>query len=160
MTVNIYTYICIYHTQVTIHTDLDQAFLEADVILLLDEWCSDGNDTEEEKKNKVKEMSERYRAYGQLIDTRANKEVKVIVTGSSLVSLRCSLLVEKAHFIDSRQFVAMATQLENEARAMLANKLKVRASGRCCKVSDQTSIAFLHFSCKIKHFSLFFCFRC
>uniref|UniRef100_A0A3Q1HCU8 Lactate/malate dehydrogenase C-terminal domain-containing protein n=1 Tax=Anabas testudineus TaxID=64144 RepID=A0A3Q1HCU8_ANATE len=114
--------------QVTIHTDLEQAFQEADVILLLDEWCSGGNDTEEEKKKKVKEMSERYIEYGQLIDMRAKKEVKVIVTGSSFVSLRCSLLVKKAHVIDSNQFVAMATQLENEARAILSNKLKVRAS--------------------------------
>lgn len=146
----------------TIHTDLEQAFQEADVILLLDEW-SDGNETEnegeEEKKKKVKEMSERYREYGQVINTRANKEVKVIVAGGSFVSLKCSLLVETAHVIDSHQFVTMATQLENKAKAILANKLKVRASGRCCKVSDQTSLAFLHFLCKIKHSSLFFCSR-
>lgn len=116
------------YIQVTVHTDLDQAFLEADVILLLDEWHCDGSDTEEEKINKV---SERYREYGQLIDARANKEANVIVTGSSFVNLRCTLLVEHAHVIDSHKFVAVATELENEAKAVLANKLKVRASGRC-----------------------------
>ncbi|XP_037617460.1 putative malate dehydrogenase 1B [Sebastes umbrosus] len=115
--------------QVTIHTDLKQAFQEADVILLLDERYSDdtdGEDEEEMKKKKVKWISDRYRVYGQLIDTRAKKEVKVIVSGDSLVNLRCSLLLENARSIDSHQFVAMATQLENEAKAIIAKKLKVR----------------------------------
>ncbi|KAF3706311.1 putative malate dehydrogenase 1B [Channa argus] len=111
---------------------LEQAFLEADIIILLDEmWSADNdeeNESEVEKKKKVKEISERYQEYGQLINARANKEVKVIVTGDSFANLRCSLLVEKACFIDSCQFVTMATQLENEARAILANKLRVNAS--------------------------------
>ncbi|XP_053170584.1 putative malate dehydrogenase 1B [Scomber japonicus] len=116
--------------QVAIHTDLEQAFQEADVILLLDEWWSDDteNEDEEEKKRKIKEISDRYTEYGRLIDARANKEVKVIVSGSSFVNLRCSLLLNNASSIDSRHFVTMATQLENEARAVMAKKLKVRTS--------------------------------
>ncbi|XP_068446420.1 putative malate dehydrogenase 1B isoform X1 [Clinocottus analis] len=111
--------------QVTIHTDLKQAFQEADIILLLDEWWSDECD---EEKRKVKGISDRYREYGQLMDTRANKEVKVIVSGDSLVNLRCSLLLDNARSIDSHQFVTMATQVENEAKAILAKKLRVRPS--------------------------------
>ncbi|XP_067438814.1 putative malate dehydrogenase 1B isoform X1 [Thunnus thynnus] len=116
--------------QVAIHTDLEQAFQKADVILLLDEWWSDDteNEDEEEKKRKVKGISDRYTEYGQLIDARAKKEVKVIVSGGSFVNLRCSLLVNNARSIDSRRFVTMATQLENEARAIIAKKLKVRPS--------------------------------
>ncbi|GAA6234374.1 putative malate dehydrogenase 1B isoform X1 [Lates japonicus] len=119
--------------QVSIHTDLEQAFREADVVLLLDEWWSGDSDAgsegeQEEKKKKVKEISERYREYGQLIDARANKEVKVIVCGDSFVNLRCTLLVDNARSIDSNQFVTMATQVENEARAIMAKKLRVKAS--------------------------------
>ncbi|KAL6115443.1 mdh1b [Pungitius sinensis] len=114
--------------QVTIHTDLDQAFQEADVILLLDEWWSADSDEEEQRKEKVKAMSDRYIEYGQLIDTRANKEVKVIVSGGSFANLRCSLLLDNARSIDSHQFITMATQLENEAKAILAKKFKVRTS--------------------------------
>ncbi|XP_034407348.1 putative malate dehydrogenase 1B isoform X2 [Cyclopterus lumpus] len=113
--------------QVTIHTDLEQAFQEADVILLLDEWRSDDSD-EEERKRKVKGISDRYREYGQLMDTRANKEVKVIVSGDSFVNLKCSLLLDNACSIGSHQFVTMATQLENEAKAILAKELRVRTS--------------------------------
>lgn len=116
----------------TIHTDLEQAFKEADVILLQDECWSDDSDTEdeEETKKKVKRISDRYREYGQLIDTRANRDVKVIVSGDSFVNLRCSLLLDNVNVIDSNQFVTVATQLENEARAIIARKLKVRPSGR------------------------------
>ncbi|XP_034033333.1 putative malate dehydrogenase 1B [Thalassophryne amazonica] len=108
--------------QVSIHTDLGQAFQEADVILLLEErWP----DSEEEK---TKRILARYREYGQLMNTRANKEVKVIVSGDSLVNLRCSLLLDSAQSIDNRHFVAVATQLEHEAQAIIAKKLKVRTS--------------------------------
>lgn len=124
----------------SIHTDLEQAFREADVVLLLDEWWSGDSDEdsegeqEEKKKKKVKEISERYTEYGQLIDARANKEVKVIVCGDSFVNLRCSLLVDNARSINSNQFVTMATQVENEARAIMAKKLRVKASGSHCEL--------------------------
>ncbi|XP_072219052.1 putative malate dehydrogenase 1B [Leuresthes tenuis] len=115
--------------QVTIHTDLDQAFQDADVILLLDDFKTDEkNNSDEEKKERVREISERYRDYGHLIDTRANKQVKAIVSGDSFVNLRCALLVDTARSIDSHQFVASATQLENQARAIIAKKMKVRSS--------------------------------
>ncbi|AWO95763.1 putative malate dehydrogenase 1B [Scophthalmus maximus] len=119
--------------QVSIHTDLEHAFREADVILLLEEQWSGDDDAEnegeqEQKKKQVKEISDRYTEYGRLINTRANKEVKVIVSGDSFVNLRCSLLTDNASFIDSDQFVAMATQLENEARAIIAKELRVKTS--------------------------------
>lgn len=118
----------------TIHTDLEQAFQKADFIILLDEqWCDDTatEDEEELEKRKAEKMSERYREYGRLIDTRAKKEVKVIVSGDSFVNLRCSLLLDYTSSINSRQFVAVATQLANEARAIIAQKLNVRPSGSC-----------------------------
>lgn len=130
----------------SIHTDLDQAFQGADVILLLDEWWSDDGDGEEQKKN-VKGMSDRYIEYGQLIDTRANKEVKVIVSADSFANWRCSLLLEHACSIDSHQFITMATQLENEAKAILATKLKVRTSGNkfsLCTTSTYSHCLFFH----------------
>lgn len=108
----------------TIHTDLEQAFHGADVIILLDE----SDDTEE--KRQAKAVSARYREYGRLIDARASREVKVLVSGDSLVNMRCSLLVDSARTIDSCRFVAVATQLENEARAVIARKVNVRTSGK------------------------------
>lgn len=118
----------------TIHTDLEEAFQKAGVIILLDEPRCDDTDTEDEeemKKSEIDAVSQRYREYGRLIEARAKKEVKVIVSGDSFVNLRCSLLLDSTHSMNSRQFVAVATQLENEARAVVARKLHVRASGSC-----------------------------
>uniref|UniRef100_A0A672G272 Malate dehydrogenase 1B, NAD (soluble) n=1 Tax=Salarias fasciatus TaxID=181472 RepID=A0A672G272_SALFA len=116
--------------QVTVHTNVEQAFRHADVVLLLDDGPADGeSDPEEDRRTSVKKISERYREYGRLIDSRARREVKVMVSGDSFVNLRCSLLVDSACSIESRQFIAMATQLENEAKAIIAKQLNVRASG-------------------------------
>lgn len=148
----------------TIHTDLEQAFQRADVILLLDEWWSEdsGAENEEEKEKKMKGVSARYREYGHLIDTRASKEVKVIVSGDSFVNLRCSLLLDDTHSIASHRYVAVATQLENEARAVVARKLKVRTSGSCGKLSVVVDTdSFLGLSTtRTDHVSLCFCSRC
>ncbi|XP_051914739.1 putative malate dehydrogenase 1B isoform X3 [Hippocampus zosterae] len=114
--------------QVTIHTDLKDAFQKAEIILLLDDhWSGGNNATDVEQQQTIKALAALYAEYGRLIEERANGDVKVIVSGGSLVNLRCSLLL-KACSLDSRRFVAVATQLENEARAAIANKLRVRTS--------------------------------
>uniref|UniRef100_A0A8C7P2H4 Malate dehydrogenase 1B, NAD (soluble) n=1 Tax=Oncorhynchus mykiss TaxID=8022 RepID=A0A8C7P2H4_ONCMY len=84
-----------------------------------------GGEDEEESKVKV---SERYQQYGRLIDERAHKNVAVIVAGNTLVNLKCSLLLENAPSVDSGHFVGMATQLEYEARAHIAQKLSVKTA--------------------------------
>lgn len=56
-------------------------------------------------------------------------DVKVIVSGDSFINMRCSLLVDAACSMDSNQFVATASQVENEARAVIAEKLGVQTSG-------------------------------
>ncbi|XP_057675273.1 putative malate dehydrogenase 1B isoform X2 [Corythoichthys intestinalis] len=114
--------------QVTIHTDLREAFQKAEIVLLLDERSLEGDPAERGQDQKaIKAVVDLYTEYGRLIGTRANNNVKVIVSGGSLVNLKCSVLL-KACSIDSSHFVAVATQLENQARAAIANKLKVRTS--------------------------------
>uniref|UniRef100_A0A8C5HPL0 Lactate/malate dehydrogenase C-terminal domain-containing protein n=1 Tax=Gouania willdenowi TaxID=441366 RepID=A0A8C5HPL0_GOUWI len=73
-------------------------------------------------------ISEEHEKYGHLIDSRADKKVKVIVSCDSFANLKCSLLVGGAQSIDRHQFVAIATQLENAARAIIAERLKVKTS--------------------------------
>lgn len=117
----------------TVHANTEQAFQRADIIILLDEWCSDYSNPEdeedEEKKKIVKRISDRYREYGRLVDKGASKEVRVIVATDLYINLGCSLLLESAPSICSSQIVAVATQLENEARATIARKLDVKTSG-------------------------------
>lgn len=122
--------------QVIVHSDVQWAFQKADIVILLDDAPSDSGGPEEEEddeedveKRKVRRISERYREYGRMIDEGASKEVKVIVAPDSYANLACSLLLENAPTVDSSRFVAVSTQLENEARAVIAKKLDVKTSG-------------------------------
>uniref|UniRef100_A0A3Q3BAM6 Malate dehydrogenase 1B, NAD (soluble) n=1 Tax=Kryptolebias marmoratus TaxID=37003 RepID=A0A3Q3BAM6_KRYMA len=115
--------------QVTVHTGLEQAFQDANVILLLDDFSAQTEDgSDGEKQRRAKATSDRYREYGQLVDERASRQVKVIVSGELSVNLRCLLLAENACSIHGGQFVATATQLEDEARAVIAKEMRVRPS--------------------------------
>lgn len=132
--------------QVTVHSGVQKAFQKADIVILLDDAPSDGSVLEEEdseddaEKRKVRRISELYREYGCMIDQGASKQVKVIVAPDSYANLACSLLLENAPSIDSSRFVAVSTQLENEARAIIAKKLNVRTSGEssaCVQSQEQ-----------------------
>ncbi|XP_056157069.1 putative malate dehydrogenase 1B [Lampris incognitus] len=117
--------------EVTVHTDLERAFQDAHVVILLDDSWPRGGDRENEEveeKRQLMRVSARYQNYGRLIDKRANKEVMVIVAGDLFVNLRCSLLMVNAPSINCCRFVATATQLEYEARACIAKKLRVRTT--------------------------------
>ncbi|KAJ8394487.1 hypothetical protein AAFF_G00044970 [Aldrovandia affinis] len=109
--------------QVSTHTCLDHAFLHAHLIILLDELQSQG---EEEEDTLLTKTAERFQRYGQLMDEGARKDVRVIVAGNSFVNLKVSVLLENASSLDSSRFIAMATQLENEARAQIAQKLQLK----------------------------------
>lgn len=120
--------------QVIVHSDMQKAFQKADIVILLDGAPSDSliseeDDEEAVEKRKVRRISERYREYGRMIDEGASKQVKVIVAPDSYGNLACSIVLENAPTINSSRFVAVSTQLENEARAVVAKKLDVRTSG-------------------------------
>ncbi|KAG9332939.1 hypothetical protein JZ751_014034 [Albula glossodonta] len=110
--------------QVSTHTCLDQAFLQACVVILLDEPQSEMEEKAEERL--LRAMFDRFRLYGQRMEAGALKDVRVIVAGNTFVNLKADVLLEHAPSIDSSRFVAMATQLENEARAQIARKLQVK----------------------------------
>uniref|UniRef100_A0A673YD57 Malate dehydrogenase 1B, NAD (soluble) n=1 Tax=Salmo trutta TaxID=8032 RepID=A0A673YD57_SALTR len=76
----------------------------------------------------TEKVSDRYQQYGRLINERVHMNVAVIVAGDSLVNLKCSLLLENAPSVDSGRFVGMATQLEYEAKAHIAQKLSVKTA--------------------------------
>ncbi|XP_036418720.1 LOW QUALITY PROTEIN: putative malate dehydrogenase 1B [Colossoma macropomum] len=116
--------------QVTVHSDLTQAFQSADVIIFLDEWPSNiaEQEEQEDKEHTVRLVAELFDRYGRLIEANAQKDVKVIVSGGTYINLKCALLIENAPSVNPSRFVALATQLECEARAQLAEKLSVKTS--------------------------------
>lgn len=131
--------------QVSVHTCLDQAFLHAHVVVLLDELDQE----EEEEQTLLRKTVERFQRYGQLMEAGAHKDVRVIVAGNSFVNLKVSVLLESAPSLDSSRFIGIATQLENEARAQIAQKLQVKSAG------NRFSLLFL-FVMKLRLNSWFF----
>ncbi|CAL8289245.1 unnamed protein product [Lota lota] len=130
--------------QVTVHTGLEEAFRDADLVILLDEQeePSDQRHGEEEEKEEearetrrkkllLQRISACYRRYGQLIGEWANHHrggVRVMVAGDAHLNLKCALLAENAPSVDPGHFVAVATPLEYTARARIAQKLGMRTT--------------------------------
>lgn len=110
--------------KVTVHSDFSQAFQSADLIVLLDDQRPN-----EDKEQHLSQVVERFSHYGCLIEDKAHKDLRVLVAGDVYVNLKCSLLVENAPSVDSRRFVAIATQLEGEAKTQLATHLSVKSQG-------------------------------
>ncbi|XP_043096740.1 putative malate dehydrogenase 1B [Puntigrus tetrazona] len=116
--------------EVTVHSDLTQAFQEAHFIIFLDDLppVCESNDEQDDEDHTVSRVAERFRCYGQLIEANAQKDVRVLVAGDSFVNLKCLLLIENAPSVDPHNFVVMTTQLEYEAKTQLAQKLSVKTS--------------------------------
>lgn len=110
--------------EVTVHSDLTVAFRAADLIVLLDE-----RGPNEDAEQRLSRVVERLDRYGRLIEDNAHRDLRVLVAGDVYVNLKCGLLIERAPSVDPRRFVAIAAQLEGEARTQLAVQLSVKSHG-------------------------------
>ncbi|XP_053546882.1 putative malate dehydrogenase 1B [Bombina bombina] len=111
--------------QVTMHSLTDEAFLDADVVIVLDDALPKA---EQSAEAHIKEATDLCVQYGRLISQNANKGVKVVVTGSSYVNLKALVIINSAPSIDHHNVVALPTQLEFEAKGLLASKLNTNAA--------------------------------
>ncbi|XP_072305076.1 putative malate dehydrogenase 1B [Eucyclogobius newberryi] len=108
--------------QVSIHTSLHEAFTDADQILLLDD---DLPQTPEEQSSL--EDLEHYRQYGLRIQSSSRSEVRVVLFSLRSVNQKCAALLQHCPSVNRKNFVTVATHLENHIRVRIANKLQVRA---------------------------------
>ncbi|XP_074047629.1 putative malate dehydrogenase 1B isoform X5 [Macrotis lagotis] len=104
----------------------EEAFLEAEVIIIL---ADDVEAESESLENRIKARYSLCQLYGSLIEKNAHRSVKVIVAGKTFLNLTSSLLITFAPSIYPRNVIAVAMMIENEAKAMLARKLKTPANG-------------------------------
>ncbi|XP_056389599.1 putative malate dehydrogenase 1B isoform X2 [Hyla sarda] len=111
--------------KVTLHTITDDVFLQADFVIVLNDIRANEDQSSEAHISKIKDQ---YAQYGTLIDQNAKKEVKVMVSGSTYVNLIALVIIKNAPSINSHNIVALPTQLEFEAKAQIANKLKINSS--------------------------------
>lgn len=112
---------------VSLHTDLDEAFLHADVIILLDDILQETIPTLEEC---IRQVNQQCEVYGALIDKNAKSTVKILVMGHTFVNLKALMIMTHTPSINPQNIVTVAMLLENEAKSMLARKLNMHSAGK------------------------------
>uniref|UniRef100_A0A452HM93 Putative malate dehydrogenase 1B n=1 Tax=Gopherus agassizii TaxID=38772 RepID=A0A452HM93_9SAUR len=112
---------------VSMHTELDDAFVQADIVILLDDILFQHEIPSLE--DCIRQVTEQCKVYGSLIEKNANSKVKVIVSGKTFVNLRALMIMTFAPSIDGQNIIAVAMFLENAAKAMLARKLNMNSAG-------------------------------
>ncbi|XP_008113138.1 putative malate dehydrogenase 1B isoform X2 [Anolis carolinensis] len=111
---------------VSSHTELNEAFLDADVIVLLDDILQESIPTIEDC---IRQVTHQCEIYGPLIEKNAKSSVRVVVMGKTFTNLKALMLMTYAPSINPRNIVTIAMLLESEAKAMVARKLQMHPAG-------------------------------
>ncbi|XP_056352465.1 putative malate dehydrogenase 1B isoform X8 [Oenanthe melanoleuca] len=109
------------------HTELDQAFSDADVIIVLDDVLL--NLEVQSLESYIREVSEICQVYAPLIEKNAKSEVKVVSSGKTFANLKATMLRTYGPSIRPENIIAVATTWESAAKAMLARKLNTSTAG-------------------------------
>lgn len=117
------------------HTEIDKAFIQADVVIVLDDVLL--NCEVQPLESYVREVSEICQVYAHLIEKNAKSDVRVISSGKTFVNLKAMMMMTYGSSIKPENVIAVATSLENAAKAMLARKLNMNAAGKylCVRVA-------------------------
>ncbi|NXC38826.1 MDHC protein, partial [Penelope pileata] len=109
------------------HTEFNTAFLQADVIIVLDDILLEGD--VQCLENYIRTMSKICQVYAPLIEKNAKSGVKIISAGKSFVNLKAMMIMTFGPFIKPENVIAVATSWESAAKAMLARKLNMNPAG-------------------------------
>ncbi|KFU84944.1 Putative malate dehydrogenase 1B, partial [Chaetura pelagica] len=109
------------------HTELDKAFIQADIIIVLDDVLL--NHEVQSLENYIREVSEICQVYGPLIEKNAKSEVRVISSGKTFVNLKAMMIMVYGPSIKPENVIAVSSSWESAAKAMLARKLNMSVAG-------------------------------
>lgn len=112
---------------ISAHTEIDEAFVQADIIIVLDDVLL--NCEAQSLENYIREVSEICQVYAPLIEKNAKSEVRVISSGKTFVNLKAMMIMTYGPSIKPENVIAIATSWESTAKAMLARKLNMNAAG-------------------------------
>ncbi|POI21933.1 hypothetical protein CIB84_014320 [Bambusicola thoracicus] len=109
------------------HTEVDKAFLQADVIIVLDDILLKRDTLTLE--NCIRTVGEICQVYAPLIEKNAKSGVRIISTGKTFVNLKAMMIITYGPSIKPENVIAVATSWESAAKAMLARKLNMNTAG-------------------------------
>lgn len=111
---------------VTLHTELEEIFLDADIIILFDDILQETIPTLE---HCIHQVTDQCKTYGPLIEQNAKSNVKIIVMGKTFTNLKSLMLMTYAPSINPKNIITLAMLLESEAKAMVARKMQMHPAG-------------------------------
>ncbi|NXS53555.1 MDHC protein, partial [Brachypteracias leptosomus] len=109
------------------HTEVDEAFIRADIIIVLDDVLL--NCEVQSLEDYIREVSEICRVYAPLIEKNAKSGARIISSGKTFVNLKAMMIMTYGPSIKPENVIAIATSWESAAKAMLARKLSTNAAG-------------------------------
>ncbi|XP_063424072.1 putative malate dehydrogenase 1B [Mytilus trossulus] len=112
--------------EVSVTSDTKDAFKNCSAIVLLDDLIQN---PEEDKSAWIKRNSSHFSAYAKVINDAALKNVKVLHTGNGPVNMNTYMMIQNAPNIPRQNFVGLSRRIENNAKAVVAERLKVNTSG-------------------------------
>ena len=110
---------------ITVTSNMHQAFSDCVAVVLLDELLQQDGETKDEW---LIRNSEHFVKYVKVINEFCRKDVKVLVGGQGPVNFNAFMMTENCGNIPKQNIVAASRLVENRAKAVLADRLRVNSS--------------------------------
>lgn len=111
---------------ISITSDVKKAFRNCSAIVLLDDLIQK---PDEDKASWIKRNTSHFVAYAKVINEVAQKNVKVLLTGNGPINMNTYMMIQNAPNIPRQNFVGLSRRVENNAKAVVAERLKVNTNG-------------------------------
>lgn len=112
--------------EIIVTSDVSKAFQGCDAIIVMDDLVQK---EKESRDDFVKRSVEHHVKYAKVINEKAKKEVKVLLTGTGPTNLNIYMMIQNAPNIPKQNMVGLSRTLENNAKSVVGEKLNVNPSG-------------------------------
>lgn len=110
---------------ITVSSNTAEALSDCEAVIMLDYLTREDEEPEDAwLKRNVDMFVERIK----VIDVVCKRHVKVVIAGSGPINTSLYMMHEHINNIDKRNIIAMPKLIENQAKAVLARKVKVKTS--------------------------------
>ncbi|KAL3837166.1 hypothetical protein ACJMK2_022543 [Sinanodonta woodiana] len=107
-------------------SDIKEAFKDCEAIVLLDSVVKDESMS---KETWIKANAALFTNYAKVINEVANRNVRVLLCGDGPINFNAYMMIKNAPNISRQNFVALSGMVENHAKAVMAEKLRVNSAG-------------------------------
>ena len=111
---------------ITVTANIHQAFSDCSAVVLLDEL---NKGEEESKEDWLKRNNDLFVDYAKVLGDVAKRDVKVLVAGNGPINFNVCMMLKHVQNIPRQNIVGLSRMVENQAKGILAERLKVNSAG-------------------------------